>query len=239
MTIKWIKLAALGLLALASVADALTIEIDYRYDVNNFFDTPEKRAAMQQVADRWSAIITQELGRVTLSDNSQDVRIGFTHPGTGEFYAVGLGISGYLPTTEKIVGLAAISQRLPFPSPESLVITDNKVIVTFHRPLREEETVLPDSEVLRLSMVSPSARRNPSSANPFSIPPPKSRKATKPPCPPSKGSFRSRNWRICWRIWKRFEKRNTRSDLVRRRLILCPWLRALPRSPSLRLQGRK
>jgi cytochrome c2 len=75
---------------------------------------------------------------------------GASHPETGAFFAAGLGISGYSPTTKKTVGIAAISQATPFPTPESLVLTDTKVIVTFHRALKEDETVLPDSEALRL-----------------------------------------------------------------------------------------
>jgi hypothetical protein len=88
MKFKRVKLSISGALALVSTANALTIEIDYRYDTNNFFDTPEKRAAMQEVADRWSAIITQKLNAVSLDDDGLDARIGFTHPATGEFHQV-------------------------------------------------------------------------------------------------------------------------------------------------------
>lgn len=63
---------------------AINITVDYRYDSNNFFNTQQKKDALQAAANRYSGIITQSLFASTLSDGStNDPRIGFTHPGTG------------------------------------------------------------------------------------------------------------------------------------------------------------
>ncbi|MDP0490193.1 MAG: matrixin family metalloprotease [Verrucomicrobiota bacterium JB023] len=72
---------------------ALTIEIDYRYDTNGFFDAPGSRDAMEAAAARWSAIIDQELLPATFEDNNQDIRISFTHPGTGSSYQISAAAS--------------------------------------------------------------------------------------------------------------------------------------------------
>ena len=68
--------------------EALTFLVDYRYDTNDFFDTQEKRDAMQAVVDRWGAIIDQSLTEVNLVDDNRDARISFTHPGLGDRYQV-------------------------------------------------------------------------------------------------------------------------------------------------------
>ena len=93
----WIRFILSSSVLIAPVS-ALTIEIDYRYDSNDFFSAAgnpggaagatQARAALQAAADRWGAIINQSLGAVSLSDDSRDVRIGFTHPGTGANYQV-------------------------------------------------------------------------------------------------------------------------------------------------------
>jgi len=86
-----------------SSASAIEIEVDYRYDSNDFFSASgnpqgatgaaQARAALQAAADRWSAIIDQSLGAVSLADDSSDVRIGFSHPGTGASYQVSAAVS--------------------------------------------------------------------------------------------------------------------------------------------------
>ena len=93
----WIRLFLLHGALLAS-APALTIQIDYRYDTNNFFSAAgnpggatgaaQARAALRAAADRFGAIINQPLGAVSVSDDADDVRIGFNHPGTGASYQV-------------------------------------------------------------------------------------------------------------------------------------------------------
>lgn len=75
---------------------------------------------------------------------------GATHPVSKRFYAIGLGISAYKPTTEKIIGIASLEQTLPFPAPEALTVTDNKIVINFRRPLAPDETVLPSAQSLRL-----------------------------------------------------------------------------------------
>ena len=67
---------------------ALTFFVDYRYDTNNFFDTQEKKDAMQAVVDRWGAIIDQSLTEVNLVDDGRDARISFSHPGLGGSFQV-------------------------------------------------------------------------------------------------------------------------------------------------------
>jgi hypothetical protein len=44
------KILALCLFAAASSASALTIQIDYTYDTNNFFNTQVKKDAIEAVA---------------------------------------------------------------------------------------------------------------------------------------------------------------------------------------------
>jgi len=68
---------------------------------------------------------------------------GATHPQSGRLYLTGLGISGYLPTTPRIMGLAAVEQTSSFVAPVSLEIEKNAVIVTFHRALKADESITP------------------------------------------------------------------------------------------------
>jgi hypothetical protein len=76
------------LLAAVKPAQAIFITVDYRYDTNNFFNTQQKRDALEAAAARYSAIITTPLLAATLSDDSTDPRIGFTHPATGANFQV-------------------------------------------------------------------------------------------------------------------------------------------------------
>ena len=73
-----------SLLSILSSASAVTITVDYTYDTNNFFDTAAKQAAMQRAADRWSSVLADgQLGTAEIND-SNDGRIAFFHPGTGQ-----------------------------------------------------------------------------------------------------------------------------------------------------------
>jgi hypothetical protein len=94
-----VRIAALLIYAIGVVqAPALTVQVDYRYDSNNFFSAAgnpdgatgaaQARAALEAAAARWSAIIDQPLAAVTMNDDSDDIRIGFNHPGTGASYQV-------------------------------------------------------------------------------------------------------------------------------------------------------
>ena len=75
---------------------------------------------------------------------------GAVHPQSGRLYVTGLGISGYLPTTPKLVGLASIEQSQSFPTPVGLDVNENTITVTFNRALTAEETVTPSNPTLRL-----------------------------------------------------------------------------------------
>lgn len=71
--------------------DAIEIVVDYRYDDNGFFDEPNRREAMQAVADRFSRVITSELLPVEPVIDvgfSTTWRIGFRHPSTGQSYQI-------------------------------------------------------------------------------------------------------------------------------------------------------
>jgi hypothetical protein len=71
---------------------AINIVIDYRYDTideDGFFDTQQKKDALQAAANRFSNIITSTLRSASLTQTgSTDHRIGFTHPTTGADYEV-------------------------------------------------------------------------------------------------------------------------------------------------------
>jgi cytochrome c551/c552 len=73
---------------------------------------------------------------------------GATHPTSGRLYVTGLGISGYKPTTPRVMGLASVEQSLPFATPISFDVQSNAAIVTFHRALKAEESIAP--QTLRL-----------------------------------------------------------------------------------------
>ena len=92
----------LGCLALQSLgffgsAQAINIKVDYRYDeaTTNFFNTQQKKDALQAAADRYSAIITETLSGASLTGvpPNTDHRISFTHPGTGENFHVSAATS--------------------------------------------------------------------------------------------------------------------------------------------------
>lgn len=74
-----------------SVVHGIDIVIDYTYDTNNFFDTQQKKDALQAVVDRYSRILTGSLSAVAPSGTAMTDpgwRIGFIHPGTGISYQV-------------------------------------------------------------------------------------------------------------------------------------------------------
>jgi len=82
---------AAHLLGAVHTAQAINIIIDYRYDngPTPFFNTQQKRNALQAAADRMSNIITSSLSAVTISgDATKDPRISFLHPSTGLNYEV-------------------------------------------------------------------------------------------------------------------------------------------------------
>jgi hypothetical protein len=78
------------MLLAGSVASALTIEFDYTYDTNGFFDQPGSKEALRAVADFFEERIQDNLLEINQntfgSGNSWTAR--FWHPGTGELQSV-------------------------------------------------------------------------------------------------------------------------------------------------------
>ena len=72
------------------------------------------------------------------------------HPVTGRLYVTGLGISGYKPTTPNLLGIASIEEVVPFPKPISMEIKREAIVLTFNRPLKDDEILIPASPTLRL-----------------------------------------------------------------------------------------
>ncbi len=67
-----------------TTASALEIRIDYTYDTNNFFDTAEKRNAIESVARFYGEMISDNLLRIDPSEFSQaSWSAVFTNPQTG------------------------------------------------------------------------------------------------------------------------------------------------------------
>jgi hypothetical protein len=80
---------ALQAVALSESARAINIKVLYGYDSNGFFNTQQKKDALEAAAARLSAIITEPLLAASLTDTSNtDHRIQFTHPGTGADFEV-------------------------------------------------------------------------------------------------------------------------------------------------------
>jgi len=84
---RLVAMSALFSGAIAGSANAIEIVVDYSLDTNNFFNTQQKRDAMQAAADRFSRVITSPLAAVSPSGTgtgtSAGWRIGATHPGMG------------------------------------------------------------------------------------------------------------------------------------------------------------
>jgi hypothetical protein len=97
-------------------AMAITISIDYRYDTpfSNFFNTAQKRAPLEAAAARWSAVISTSLTAATLTDDTKDPRIGFTHPSTGVSYQVSAANSSASDAVIPAGGSAANEYRGPW-----------------------------------------------------------------------------------------------------------------------------
>jgi cytochrome c551/c552 len=58
-----------------------------------------------------------------------------TQPTTGKFFATGIGISGYKPTTAKEIGLTEISENHAIVTPVSLDVRQDRITVAFRNPL--------------------------------------------------------------------------------------------------------
>ena len=101
-TLTNLAVALLAFFVCQSVC-AIEIVVDYTYDTNDFFNTAEKRAAIEAAAARLSRVIDSELAaaeptvNVTCSDGVSlcpaPWRIGFPHPSTGEIYQISTAIN--------------------------------------------------------------------------------------------------------------------------------------------------
>ncbi len=80
---KVANFALLGILGLsATQADAITLQLDYSYDSNNFFDTALKRTVMNSAASYFGSRINDSLGAIQ-SAGGDSFTAGFFDPGTG------------------------------------------------------------------------------------------------------------------------------------------------------------
>jgi hypothetical protein len=81
---------AAGFVAIsASVAPALTIQLNYTYDTANFFTPaePQRRAALEAAASFFERILVDSLSAIT-PGGSNSWSVNFTHPGTGNSQSV-------------------------------------------------------------------------------------------------------------------------------------------------------
>jgi len=82
-------LSALFLTLSFTSSDAVSILVDYRYDTNHFFTAgSSQKASLEAAVQRWSNILDDGNLGVADIDDSNDGRIGFTHPGTGASYEI-------------------------------------------------------------------------------------------------------------------------------------------------------
>ncbi|MDB4353870.1 cytochrome c, partial [Akkermansiaceae bacterium] len=66
---------------------------------------------------------------------------GASHPETGELFVIGLGISGYKPTTPELSGLASIRQGAPMVVSTGLDLKKGRLEVVFAKPLTAVQSV--------------------------------------------------------------------------------------------------
>ena len=78
------KFSALAFIAITHQVSALTIKIDYTYDTSNFFNTPEKKIAIEMVAKFYGDLIKDNLLRIDPADfPGSSWTANPTHPATG------------------------------------------------------------------------------------------------------------------------------------------------------------
>ncbi|MGE9268547.1 MAG: matrixin family metalloprotease [Verrucomicrobiales bacterium] len=90
-----------GFISLAHV-QGVSVVVDYTYDTNSFFTgNAAAMSAMERAAARWSNILSgSQLSAAAINDTN-DGRIGFSHPGTGNSFEIsGAANSG----SDSIVG---------------------------------------------------------------------------------------------------------------------------------------
>ncbi len=73
-----------ALLLLATPLSAITIRIDYTYDTANFFNTPEKKSAMEAVAEFYGSLLQDHLAPIDQAEYPGSTWTAITHnPSTG------------------------------------------------------------------------------------------------------------------------------------------------------------
>jgi len=82
---KALKILAIGTLSIAGQqAQAVSIEFDYSYDSNNFFDTQAKKNVLESAGNFFGSRITDSLSSIN-STSKLHFNAGFFHPGTGVY----------------------------------------------------------------------------------------------------------------------------------------------------------
>lgn len=77
------KLMTIGVIGMASIrADAITLQLDYSYDNNHFFDTPLKRGVLSSAASYFESRISDRLGPIASTNNNRFAAT-FVNPSTG------------------------------------------------------------------------------------------------------------------------------------------------------------
>ncbi|MBB5351019.1 hypothetical protein HNR46_001253 [Haloferula luteola] len=79
------RVIAFAAVLLPISVSAITVELDYRYDTNGFFDQPGAREAMRAVADHFEALLHDSLSAIQ-STGSNNWIPRFFHPATGDYY---------------------------------------------------------------------------------------------------------------------------------------------------------
>ncbi len=78
------KFSTLAFIALTQQLTAITVQIDYSYDTNNFFNTQEKKDAIESVAEFFGDLIKDNLLRIDAAEFPQASWTAMpSHPSTG------------------------------------------------------------------------------------------------------------------------------------------------------------
>lgn len=90
---KTVLLIISCLLTTSQFAAAVTINVDYRYDIatTDYFSNPAnacQKTALEAAATRWSNVLAASNLTAASINDSNDGRIGFTHPGLGGSWQV-------------------------------------------------------------------------------------------------------------------------------------------------------
>ena len=127
---------SLLILSGTTLLPAVNIAIDYRYDANGFFatggsnpDAATARAALESAAARWSRVLDANNLNAAAIDDTNDGRIGFFHPATGDPFEVS-GAAGTGSDDLFGIGVPAADEYRPI-----TFTTDTWVLYAGGRPL--------------------------------------------------------------------------------------------------------